>query len=250
MLPVSLPELLAPAGNWHCARAAVENGADAIYFGLDHGNARLRADNFTLTDLPELMGFLHQRGVKGYLTLNTLVFAGELPAMEKILRPMIAAGVDAAIVQDLGLCRLIRHLSPDFPLHASTQMTITSAAGVAFARALRKPPGTLRDRVGTEHALQADAGCRNTLFNGVAQTGADYAHRLIQAGARHFRLEFLQESPEQVMAVINQYHRLLAGEISGPQLWRQLHLQSQLGVTRGPLNPSHRPITAPYTPPF
>jgi len=136
MVPVSLPELLTPAGNWDCARAAVENGADAIYFGLDHGNARLRADNFTLTDLPELMGFLHQRGVKGYLTLNTLVFASELPAMEKILHPMIAAGVDAAIVQDLGLCRLIRHLSPDFPLHASTQMTITSAAGVAFATAL------------------------------------------------------------------------------------------------------------------
>jgi putative protease len=95
----------------------------------------------------------------------------------------------------------------------------------------------LRDRMGTEHRLQADAGCRNTLFNGVAQTGADYAHRLIEAGARYFRLEFLQESAEQVATVIGQYHRLLAGEISGPQLWRQLHLQSQLGVTRGPLTP-------------
>jgi putative protease len=97
---------------------------------------------------------------------------------------------------------------------------------------------SLRDRVGVEHPLQADAGCRNTLFNGVAQTGADYAHRLIQAGARHFRLEFLQESPEQVIEVIDQYHRLLAEKITGPQLWRQFHLQSQLGVTRGSLNPS------------
>ncbi|XGB40863.1 MAG: U32 family peptidase [Nodosilinea sp. LVE1205-7] len=131
-----IPELLAPAGNWDCARAAVENGADAIYFGLDRYNARLRADNFTEADLPKLMAFLHGRGVKGYLTLNTLVFAAELATAEQYLRTVIGAGVDGAIVQDIGLCRLIRHLSPDFPIHASTQMTITSAAGVAFARQL------------------------------------------------------------------------------------------------------------------
>ncbi len=130
------PELLAPAGNWDCAKAAVENGADAIYFGLDQFNARMRADNFTLADLPDLMRFLHWRGVKGYLTLNTLIFTDELPEVEHYLRQVIAAGVDAAIVQDVGLCRLVRALSPDFPLHASTQMTVTSAAGVAFAKAL------------------------------------------------------------------------------------------------------------------
>ncbi|MFZ4640763.1 MAG: peptidase U32 family protein [Nodosilinea sp.] len=131
-----IPELLAPAGNWDCARAAVENGADAIYFGLDRHNARLRADNFTEADLAPLMAFLHGRGVKGYLTLNTLVFPAELEGAEQYLRTVIRAGVDAAIIQDIGLCRLIRHLSADFPIHASTQMTITSAAGVAFARQL------------------------------------------------------------------------------------------------------------------
>jgi putative protease len=130
------PELLAPAGNWDCAKAAVENGADAIYFGLDRFNARMRADNFTEADLPELMSWLHRRGVKGYVTLNTLVFTAELSAAEQYLHTMIAAGVDAAIVQDVGICRLIRQLSPDFPIHASTQMTITSAAGVAFAKEL------------------------------------------------------------------------------------------------------------------
>ena len=130
------PELLAPAGNWDCARAAIENGADAIYFGLDRFNARMRADNFTLADLPKLMAFLHRRGVRGYLTLNTLVFPTELAAAEDYLRGAIAAGVDAAIVQDVGISRLIRHLSPDFPIHASTQMTISSAAGVAFAQDL------------------------------------------------------------------------------------------------------------------
>ncbi|MBE9101947.1 U32 family peptidase [filamentous cyanobacterium LEGE 07170] len=133
---VQRPELLAPAGNWDCAKAAVENGADAIYFGLDRFNARMRAQNFTEADLPELMAFLHWRGVKGYVTLNTLVFPAELPEAEQYLRSIIAAGVDAVIVQDVGICRLIRHLSPDFPIHASTQMTVTSAAGVAFAKDL------------------------------------------------------------------------------------------------------------------
>ncbi|MFM6312292.1 MAG: peptidase U32 family protein, partial [Dolichospermum sp.] len=65
---LKLPELLAPAGNWECAKAAVENGADAIYFGLEKFNARMRAENFTAADLPELMEFLHLRGVKGYIT--------------------------------------------------------------------------------------------------------------------------------------------------------------------------------------
>ena len=134
--PGCRPELLAPAGDWECARAAVENGADAIYFGLDQFNARMRADNFTETDLPGLMAFLHLRGVRGYVTVNTLVFEDELADAERYLRAVIAAGVDAAIVQDVGICRLIRQLSLDFPIHASTQMTITSAAGVEFARDL------------------------------------------------------------------------------------------------------------------
>lgn len=134
--PSPVPELLAPAGTWDCAKAAVENGADAIYFGLDRFNARMRAHNFTETDLPALMTYLHRRGVKGYVTLNTLIFPAELPEAEQYLRSIIAAGVDAAIVQDIGICRLIRHLSPDFPIHASTQMTVTSAVGVEFAKAL------------------------------------------------------------------------------------------------------------------
>src|ERR1044071_2206809 len=133
---MELPELLAPAGDWDCAKAAVENGADAIYFGLEKFNARMRAHNFTEADLPALMEFLHRRGVKGYVTFNTLVFANELPEAEQSLRAIISAGADAAIVQDIGICRLIRQLSPDFPIHGSTQMTVTSAGGVEFARDL------------------------------------------------------------------------------------------------------------------
>ncbi len=131
-----LPDLLSPAGNWDCARAAVENGADAIYFGLDRFNARMRSQNFTEADLPALMAFLHQRGVKGYVTLNTLIFQDELRSAEQYIRSIVAAGVDAAIVQDVGICNLIRHISPDFPIHGSTQMTVTSAAGVEFAAEL------------------------------------------------------------------------------------------------------------------
>lgn len=132
----SKPELLSPAGNWDCARAAVENGADAIFFGLERFNARMRGKNFTVADLPELMAYLHSRGVKGYVTFNILVFANEMEDAEDFLRSIIAAGVDAAIVQDVGICRLIRKLSPDFPIHASTQMSVTSEAGIEFAREL------------------------------------------------------------------------------------------------------------------
>src|SRR6266446_3867042 len=103
-----VPELFAPAGDWACARAAVENGADAIYFGLEKFNARMRARNFTEADLPALMEFLHRRGVKGYVAFNTLVFANELAQAESHLRAIIGAGVDGAIVQDIGICRLIR----------------------------------------------------------------------------------------------------------------------------------------------
>ena len=131
-----LPELLAPAGDWECARAAVENGADAIYFGLERFNARMRANNFTEPDLPKLMEFLHRRGVKGYVTFNILVFENEMAEAAQYTHAMIGAGVDAAVVQDVGVCRLIRQISPDFPIHVSTQMTITSAAGLEFAREL------------------------------------------------------------------------------------------------------------------
>ena len=132
-----IPELLAPAGDWDCIRAAVENGANAVYFGLDTGfNARARATNFSPADLPEIMAFLHQRGVRGYVTFNTLVFPSELAQAETHLRQIAAADVDAVLIQDLGLVRLIRALCPDLPIHASTQMTLTSAECIAAAEEL------------------------------------------------------------------------------------------------------------------
>jgi U32 family peptidase len=133
----SPPELLAPAGDWDCVRAAIENGADAIYFGLDIGfNARARAANFSLADLPRLMSTLHRRGVKGYTTVNTLVFTSELPQLQEVVRQIAAAGVDAVLVQDVGAARLIKAICPHLPLHASTQMTMTSAECIALAESL------------------------------------------------------------------------------------------------------------------
>ena len=127
-------ELLAPAGDWDCMRAAVANGADAVFFGVEKFNARARANNFHTEELPEIMAFLHSYGVKGFLTFNILVFEDELEEAKRLIEACIDAGVDAVIVQDLRLVKLIRELSPDFPIHGSTQMTITSPEAVEFTK--------------------------------------------------------------------------------------------------------------------
>ncbi|HUP81318.1 MAG TPA: DUF3656 domain-containing protein [Pirellula sp.] len=131
------PELLAPAGNWECIHAAIENGADAVYFGLDAGfNARARAVNFSIEDLPGLMRLLHRRGVVGYVTLNTLVFTDELLQFEKHVAEIAAAGVDAVLVQDVGAVRLIHEICPQLGVHASTQMTMVSAETIQAIESL------------------------------------------------------------------------------------------------------------------
>jgi putative protease len=131
------PELLAPAGDEESLRAAVAAGADAVYFGLRGGfNARARADNFPVEDLTRVFDFLHSRNVQGFVTFNTLVFDQELPVAEEALASIARAGADAIIVQDLGAARLARAVCPELPLHASTQMTISSAEAAAIAASL------------------------------------------------------------------------------------------------------------------
>ncbi|MBB6176287.1 putative protease [Anoxybacillus tengchongensis] len=127
-------ELLAPAGDWDCLRAAVANGADAVYFGVDKYNARVRAKNFRMEELKDVMAYLHKYNVRGYVTFNILVFENELEEAKQLVEACIDAGVDALIVQDLGLVQLIRDMSPDFPIHGSTQMTITSPEAVEFLK--------------------------------------------------------------------------------------------------------------------
>ena len=131
------PELLAPAGDEESLRAAVAAGADAVYFGLRGGfNARARADNFAVADLPRIFDFLRARGVKGFVTFNTLVFDRELPVAEAALADIARAGADAILVQDLGIARLAHEVCPELPLHASTQMTVSSAEAAAIAKSL------------------------------------------------------------------------------------------------------------------
>lgn len=129
-------ELLAPAGDWECLRAAVANGADAVYFGMPRFNARMRADNFQNEELPAVVAFLHSHGVKACVALNVLIFTDELPEAVSELRLLHSSGVDAAIIQDVGLAEISRRMFPGLRVHASTQMTITSPEGVRFAESL------------------------------------------------------------------------------------------------------------------
>ena len=129
-------ELLAPAGSMEALRAAVCNGADAVYLGADTFNARINARNFSAADLQEAVVYCHVRGVKVHLTLNTLVLDREMPRAAELIRLAASCGVDAFIVQDLGMVSLCRQLAPDVPIHASTQMSIHSLEGVLEAAAL------------------------------------------------------------------------------------------------------------------
>jgi putative protease len=135
-LSTRTPELLAPAGDWDAMRAAVANGADAVYFGLDQFNARHRAANFKLDELPQIVAYLHDHNVKGFLTFNTLIFSDELPAATDYIKAIAAAGIDAVIVQDLGVANLIRHVVPGLHVHGSTQMTLTEPRGIGFVAGL------------------------------------------------------------------------------------------------------------------
>jgi len=128
------PEVMSPVGHWPQLNAAIEAGADSCYFGLKHFSARAKV-GFDLSELSEVMRTLHRRGVRGCLTFNTLVFEHELAEAARALGSIAEAGVDALIVQDIGVLKLAHQIAPDLELHASTQTSITSAEGVAFALA-------------------------------------------------------------------------------------------------------------------
>jgi putative protease len=129
-------ELLAPAGEWDSLRAAAANGADAVYFGLAAFNARHRAANFTVEELPQAVEYLHRRNVRAYVTMNTLIFSDELDDAARMIAAIAQAGTDAVIVQDLGLVRLILAVAPQLPIHGSTQMTLTEPRGLEYVRKL------------------------------------------------------------------------------------------------------------------
>jgi putative protease len=126
---------MSPAGHWPQLQTAIEAGADAVYFGLNHFSARAKV-GFTMAELPEVMQTLHGRGVKGFVTFNTLIFDHELVQAEAAIHEIAAAGADAVIVQDVGMARLISQIAPRLTIHGSTQMSITSAEGAELAKSL------------------------------------------------------------------------------------------------------------------
>ena len=129
-------ELLSPAGGWEAMVAAVQNGADAVYMGFGGLNARRSARNFTDEEFREAVAYCHLRGVKVYLTLNTLVTDRELPAAAEALKKASDMGVDAILIQDWGIWRMAREAAPEVPLHASTQMSLHTLGGACRAAEL------------------------------------------------------------------------------------------------------------------
>jgi putative protease len=146
---------MSPAGHWQQLHAAIEAGADAVYFGLTNFTARAKV-GFTAAELPSAIRTLHQRGVKGFVTFNTLVFEDELAEAARTIAAIADSGADAIIVQDLAILKLARQIAPDLELHASTQMSICDAAGVDFAREL----GACRVTLARELSLAEIAAIR------------------------------------------------------------------------------------------
>lgn len=159
------PEVMSPAGYWPQMQAAVEAGADSVYFGLKHFSARAKV-GFTLAELPEAMRTLHRRGVRGFVTFNTLVFEHELPAAADAIAAIADSGADALIVQDLGVCRLAHEIAPGLELHASTQMSITNAEGVHLAQSFGVGRVTLARELSLEEirAIASQTDCDLEIF--------------------------------------------------------------------------------------
>jgi putative protease len=156
---------MSPAGYWPQLRAAIDAGADAVYFGLKHFTARAKV-GFDIEELPEVMRNLHARGVRGFVTFNTLVFENELQQAADSIAAIARAGADALIIQDLGIAKLARQIAPDIEIHASTQMSITSAEGVAFARSLGVDRVTLARELSLAEirAIAAASDCELEIF--------------------------------------------------------------------------------------
>ncbi|MCK6580283.1 MAG: DUF3656 domain-containing protein [Anaerolineae bacterium] len=162
------PEIMSPVGYTPQLHAAIEAGADAVYFGLRHFTARAKV-GFTLDELSDVMRTLHTRGVRGYVTFNTLIFDHELREAVRAIEQIAAAGADAVIVQDVGMAQLVRQIAPDLDVHGSTQMSITSAEGVALAqrfgvsRVVLARELSLKDVRAIREATR-DAGCDLEMF--------------------------------------------------------------------------------------
>jgi putative protease len=165
MIAARKPEIMSPAGYWPQLRTAIEAGADSVYFGLKHFTARAKV-GFDLAELPEVFRTLHRRGVKGFVTFNTLVFEHEFDEAARVLAAIAEAGADAVIVQDVGILKLVREIAPTLEIHASTQMSVTSADGVRLAQSLGASRVTLARELSLDQvrAIRAATDCELEIF--------------------------------------------------------------------------------------
>ena len=165
MVAARKPEIMSPAGYWPQLRTAIEAGADSVYFGLKHFTARAKV-GFSLAELPDVMSTLHRRGVKGFVTFNTLVFEHEWDEAGRVLASIAEAGADAIIVQDVGILKLARAVAPGLEIHASTQMSVTNADGVKLAQSLGASRVTLARELSLDEvrAIRAATDCELEIF--------------------------------------------------------------------------------------
>ena len=169
-LPLRPPEVMAPCGGFPQLKAAIANGADSVYLGLSAFSARARASNFNPTELKRAVSIAHASGVKVYVALNTLVFQKELQEVAGWISVCDRSGVDAIIVQDIGVTRLAREIAPNLEIHASTQQTVTNTDGVLFAQ---QRGGANRVVLGRELSVEEIKSITNDLYSYREQTGED-----------------------------------------------------------------------------
>ena len=218
-------EILAPAGGEVQLRAAVLCGADAVYLGLRGFNARAGAENFDEDNLPQTVGWCHSRGVKVYVTLNTLVTDRELPRWLRSLDAVAAAGVDGVLVQDLGLVRLMRQRYPTLPLLGSTQMSVHNLAGARLLEEMGLYQVVLARELSKEEIA---AICALSLKD---LTLTDRLQELEALGVASFKIEGRLKRPEYVAAAVTACRQSLSGE--APDLETLRSVFSRSGFTDG-----------------
>ena len=148
------PELLLPVGTRDMLESAINNGADAVYYGVPHWNARGRTEDFSFEDVEEMIRYARLRGVKTYLAMNILIFEREIQELPEFLERLIALKPDAFIIQDIGLARLIKAISPEQEIHASTQMTLASSEAVNLVKDIGFSRAVLARELSTKQIAQ------------------------------------------------------------------------------------------------
>lgn len=237
------PEILAPAGSFDSLTAAVRCGADAVYLGGRELNARRNAANFSDEELAQAVEYCHARGVKVYITLNTLVRDDEMETAMNAVRCACDVKADALILQDIGLTSLIRKAAPDMPLHASTQTSVQTLDGIKMLADMGFCRAVLGSRSGNRGLcaqpcrlpFAADGGTGHDLSL-KDMSLIEYLPELAQMGVLSFKIEGRMKRPEYVAAAVTACKKSLAGESAAEYEHTLGAIFSRSGFTSGYYN--------------